>query len=515
MHIEKFFQHHGLAENPFAAEEARHDAVFERLKDTTASHPDFPKILGRLDQPSTAVVFGEKGSGKTAIRLMIGEKVADYNEAHPGKRTLLVAYDDLNPFLDRILAHRRQQLGKRKSAKTGDEKLLSDVRLVDHQDAILANAVTQVTDAVLGTPREGPENMRLKGDPGDLVRQLPRSQRVDLAVLAALYDQPRSSSPAERWRALRKLLKLGVGFPAKLLGGLAAVLALAAVVFLVWRFGFSGAPAFALVAGIGAGAVALGLGGFLGLRFWKAQRLARKVTREMPAVERTAAELRRMILSLKPADVRGQPFPLSRMHDSRYQLTNRLVDLLPSFGYSGILVLIDRVDEPSVVAGRVGRMRSVVWPLLDHKFLQQQRVGVKLLLPIELRHLLHRESSDFFQEARLDKQNLVDRLNWSGATLYDLCTHRLKACRKPDAPEGIALTDLFEPDVTRELLVDALDQMQQPRDAFKFLYSTVMEHCRTVPEDQSAYRIHRLTLDVARREQAQRIQDLSRGYSPA
>ena len=119
MHIDKFFEHHGLSENPFAAEEARHDLVFERLKDTTASHPDFPKILGRLDRPTTSVVFGEKGSGKTAIRLLIGMKVVQHNEADPDGRTLLVAYDDLNPFLDRILQNRRARMGKRRAAKTG------------------------------------------------------------------------------------------------------------------------------------------------------------------------------------------------------------------------------------------------------------------------------------------------------------------------------------------------------------------------------------------------------------
>ena len=67
MNIEKFLQHHGLAENPFEAEEARHDAVFHRLIDTAYCHPDFAKILGRIDQPSTAVVFGEKGVGKSSI----------------------------------------------------------------------------------------------------------------------------------------------------------------------------------------------------------------------------------------------------------------------------------------------------------------------------------------------------------------------------------------------------------------------------------------------------------------
>ena len=95
-----------------------------------------------------------------------------------------------------------------------------------------------------------------------------------------------------------------------------------------------------------------------------------------------------------------------------------------------MLVLVDRVDEPTLINGEPERMRALVWPLLNNKFLQQDRVGVKLLLPLDLRYLLNRETSDFFREARLDKQNLIERLIWSGSVLYDLCTARLNACRQ-------------------------------------------------------------------------------------
>ena len=55
MNAETFLSHHGLTENPFAAEEARHDPVFQRLSDGQTSHPEFDKILGRLDEPSTSI----------------------------------------------------------------------------------------------------------------------------------------------------------------------------------------------------------------------------------------------------------------------------------------------------------------------------------------------------------------------------------------------------------------------------------------------------------------------------
>jgi len=142
-------------------------------------------------------------------------------------------------------------------------------------------------------------------------------------------------------------------------------------------------------------------------------------------------------------------------------------------------------------------------------------VGVKLLLPLELRYLLNRETSEFFREARLDKQNLIERLSWSGAVLYDLCTARLNACRRtdPDAPP-ISLRDLFEETVTSQDLVDALDQMQQPRDAFKFIYHIIQEHCANVPQEQPQWKIPRPVLDGIRKQQVERMTGMLRGVRP-
>jgi len=143
-----------------------------------------------------------------------------------------------------------------------------------------------------------------------------------------------------------------------------------------------------------------------------------------------------------------------------------------------MVVLVDRVDEPTAVAGDAMKMRSLIWPMFDNKFLKQEGIGIKLLLPIELSYLLNKEGPAFFQEARLDKQNMIEKLSWSGATLYDLCSARLNACTSAASSDATTLTSLFEENVTRQTLIDALDQMHQPRDAFKFLYGVVQEHCR-------------------------------------
>ncbi len=524
MNVESFLAHHGIRENPFEAEEARLDPVYRRLIESATAHPDFAKILGRIDQPSTAVVFGEKGSGKTAIRMLIDQRVDQHNQQHPDQRTLLVVYDDLNPFLDRVVQRRRDEMGFNFAAKSSPEKVLESYRLEDHQDAILALTVTKLVDGLLGTSEGSGPPMLMPDGLKKRIKKWPRSLRVDVAILAALYDQPRSGAAAHRWGRLCAKLRLkpwvASHFPA-LLGATAGVSA--AGLFLadylmdsppMWLM-----PLVGLL--IAAAVVLVGLWVKRHVALWS---LARKIHREVLAVHRPAHDLRTMLLELRKSDLLNVPWPVpanllgrrgaTGNQDSRYQLTNRLRAVLRQLGYTGLMVLVDRVDEPTLISGQPQRMRSIVWPMLDNKFLQQEAAGLKLLLPIELRHLLHRESAEFFQEARLDKQNMIDRLTWSGPTLYDLCTQRLRACGATQ-PEPLQLTDLFALDVTREMLIDALDQMHQPRDAFKFLYAIVQEHCRMSTEDQLTYKIPRLTLESVRRQQSQRVQDMYRGLTPA
>jgi len=229
--------------------------------------------------------------------------------------------------------------------------------------------------------------------------------------------------------------------------------------------------------------------------------------------------LRKMLEMFRASQRSGQPIPTpprggTQLGDTRYQLTRRFVTALGEMGFAGMVVFIDRLDEPTLVHGDPEKMKAIAWPMFDNKFLKQERVGMKMLLPLELRYELARESASFFQEARLDKQNLVDQLTWSGATLYDLCNKRLAACHTGGG-EVPSLRSIFAEDVSREMLIDALDQMHQPRDAFKFLYAAIQEHCRLVADDEKNYTIARLTLETVRRDQARRVQELYRGRGPA
>ena len=58
--------HHGIGANPFADEDAQTDRVFKGYCITNTYHPTWDKVYGNPGEPATAIVFGEKGSGKTA-----------------------------------------------------------------------------------------------------------------------------------------------------------------------------------------------------------------------------------------------------------------------------------------------------------------------------------------------------------------------------------------------------------------------------------------------------------------
>jgi hypothetical protein len=511
MNLSSFLEHWGLHENPFRAEEARHDPVFGRLGHGPTSHPDFEKIVGDFSRPSTAIVFGEKGSGKTAIRLQIADRVRVHNDQFPDRRLLLLAYDDLNPFLDRFAAA--------SGLSTEDEdrdvlKALKKLRLVDHMDAVIHLATVQIVDRLLSQHQS--DAVDLGENPIKAMRRADPVLRQDMALLQAVYD--RGESGAARTRFLRQRIKPPVNRGALAWNALVVLgwllPALVAYLSTTVSRDYIGAKTWMWAFGI-----AMTLWGFILVKRllwdrWRLSRLAKRVTRSTRTLPRSTDDVARALAPISASDRSGSVLPTGDNEESRYAMLGRLKRVLAHFGYSGVIVVVDRVDEPTLVAGDPDRMRAVVWPMLHNKFLQQDAVGVKLLLPIELRHELFRESSAFFQEARLDKQNLIERLSWTGAMLYDLCNARMRACQRPGA-KPVALIDLFDEDVTRQDVVDALDQMHQPRDAFKLIYQCMQEHCSNVTEEQARWRIPRPVLDTVKKQQSERVQMLYRGVRPA
>ncbi len=496
MEIQRFFDHWQLRENPFQAEEARNDSVYARTMESTVSHPDFEKIYGQPTVPSTSIVLGEKGSGKTAMRLMMERRIEAHNAAHENDRVWMVRYDDLNRFLDQ-LAH---------ALTPGDPQAgLEQIRLADHQDAILSLAVTELVDQLLSDSKD-----RLIRSQRKKVRKLSRELRLDLAVLALLYDDPRHGERQPRWQRLKRVL--GVGRLVSRQGHSVFVLGLAAIGLIsggLWYFSEAIRWEWQMLA-------VLGIGGFFGFgatwlsRFFKNGLRARKVCRELRTIARNPRFFADGLWDLPGGHGVESLLPEKGDQDKRYQATKRFLQIVNGLGYGSLIVFVDRLDEPVMVNSDGERMRKLVWPLLNNKFLQQEGFGAKMLLPLELAPLLERADSDFKQQARLDKQNMINPLRWTGSTLYDLCTSRFRNCQKGDAERIGQLSELFQDEVDERDLVDALDQMHQPRDAFKFLYAVIQRHCQNTTGESGSHKIPKLTLDYVRQEQSERVMNLYR-----
>jgi hypothetical protein len=166
-------------------------------------------------------------------------------------------------------------------------------------------------------------------------------------------------------------------------------------------------------------------------------------------------------------------------------------------------VLVDRVDEPHLITGSVERMRALIWPMFDNKFLKQPGFGLKMLLPAELVAYVEKEGRDFYQRARLDKQNMIPSLEWSGESLYDLANARVKSC----AAEGSqpTLRSFVDDSISDQRLVEAFRTLRVPRHLFKFLYRLLVAHCHAHTDDKPVWRVpaetFEATLAVYRRDQ--------------
>ncbi|MCA9102317.1 MAG: hypothetical protein KDA63_14240 [Planctomycetales bacterium] len=470
MKLHDFLAHHGIRTNPFAEEDAQTDQVFKAHCLEGTHHAAWDKIYGDPNEPATAIVFGEKGAGKTALRLQVTRKLKEHNDSHPAGRVFVVEYDDFNPFLDRF----RTRLGRRGHSV---ERTLSQWRLWDHIDAILALAVTDLIDRAL-LPHSDAAFIDLK--------TLDRHQSRDVLLLAAAYDQSTSAPLLERWKLLRRRTQYHSWRAVKPL--VIGVLVTAVLVALVawkhdWFWPVSRWPYAGLAAAL--------LGGWTPWLLHSLRRLkiARRMGRQMRVLNHKTGTLWQTLNRIAGADLDGQPLPTSQRSDDRYELLAKLQGVLRTLGFSGMVVLVDRVDEPYLVNGSSEHMRALIWPLLDNKLLKHPGLGLKLLLPIELAYYLDREDRDFYQRARLDKQNMIPSLVWSGEALFDVANTRIRACADTSREKPPALRDLIDRGVSDQRLIEALRVLRVPRHLFKFLYRLLVAHCDAHTDEAPSWTI--------------------------
>ncbi len=471
MKTQQFLEHHGIRTNPFAEEDAQTDPVFKDHCIASNHHPTWDKIYGDPHEPATSIVFGEKGAGKTAMRLQIVRHLGEHNRAHPHARVFVIEYDDFNPFLDRF----RDRFGARHRRA---DKVLADWKLWDHMDAILSLGVTGLADRILES-RQSSDPPTNEFDLAEL-KALDRHQARDLLLLAACYDQSTSETRRGRWHRLRRKLRYHAWLSQwDLALGIVGTLVAVGLMASLGRWTWLEAPWIYL-------AVAATWFPWLcrfAHRFWQAAGVSRHVR----VGKHAANQLRRILGRMRSSDLAGQPLPRKQRTDDRYELLAKFQGILKSLGFQGIIVLVDRVDEPHLINGSVDQMRALLWPMLDNKFLKHPGIGFKLLLPIELSQYIDREDRDFYQRARLDKQNLVPSLEWTGEALYDVASARLKACAMPG--NSPSLRDLFDPAISDRRLVEAFRGLRVPRHLFKFMYRLMVAHCNAFTDEEPSWTI--------------------------
>lgn len=491
MKVQQFLDHHGIARNPFAEEDAQTDPVFKEYCIDDTYHPTWDKVYGDPTEPSSSIVFGEKGSGKTAMRLQLARHMQQYNREHPGKRLFVVHYDDFNPFLDRF--RDRQSHRNRRP-----DRVLQHWKLWDHMDAILSLAVTGLVDRILEV-RQPSTAVDCQIEPS-AVDQLDRHQARDLLLLAACYDQSTAETYKGRWHRLRRRLKynsmlahwplaLGIGW---------TLLMVVAVVVLIANGAQNWLPPWWVYP------ILLVAGWAPWIRqAWKNFWLARGILRRMRVGNHETNPLRQTLMHFTFAELSGQPLPNKDSTDDRYELLLKLQAILQSLGHPGIVVLVDRVDEPHLINGSAELMKALLWPMLDNKFLKHPGLGIKLMLPIELTRFIEREEREFYQRARLDKQNMVPSFEWTGEALFDVADARVRACAQPG--QKPSLRSLFDDSISEHRLIEAFRTLRVPRRLFKFLYHLLVTHCNAHTDQNPAWTISsnlfESTLAVSVREQ--------------
>jgi len=454
MKVETFLRAHHLRLdlNPFAEEEAQDDAVFERLLARGAlrySHPAWDKFCGHPIGAGSASVYGAKGTGKTAMRIAFEACVRDHNARSEDDRVLLIKYDDFNPYLDAF----RMRVGR--------DVALKDWTLSDHLDAVLSAGVS-----ALLADLEGKRWSRA-------VTKLPRHNRRDLFLLLAMYLRARTNEyRRELLRRRRSLLGLQVGRA-----------------FLV--------P----LAGI------LTLGAAFGVMWWRARAAARRATRAIRVLQRRRADAAWAFWFVPQASLRDQPLVGDerppRDEDARFAWLEKFRNVAFAMGYRRIVVLIDRVDEPTMIQGDPARMEDFVRPLWNNKLLHLPGYSFKMLLPLCLHRALQTAGHRELAMARPDKMNITFPFEWTGVQLYEVLSDRLRVCRDTDGDEPYDLKELFDSKITKEEIIRVLDKTRQPRMAARFVHEAVKMTCGLLDEERVGENIPRVPLRVLDRAEAQ------------
>ncbi|MFT5735354.1 MAG: hypothetical protein ACJA2W_002276 [Planctomycetota bacterium] len=498
------WRHHwALDEDPFVQEDADKDTVLARVP-MEAVHSSFDRLYGSTDVPGPGIVFGEKGSGKSSLRLAMKRRL----KSDPSAGAFFVEYIEFDSFLTEARKADRLPPNGQKTPRRVVERYL----LADHIDAMLSLGVSKLADEIGD------------GQHGAAAAMSPK-HKASMVALTGLYYRSDERSGDEIDHSLRKALKQPTGrtFLTKLM--IVALLATGMAVggaYLADQFGIE-LPFEIAESGLWR-ALSGGLLATAGLLTWlpglAAQRRAIKATKAVRVVPRDPDPLTALLLRLPSSVRRDLALPEGPAVGTRLVLLQRFIAILHDVGYRSFWVLMDRIDEATVLSGRADLMRPFVESLLEHRLLQFEGLALKLFLPIELSRLYLGASPDALKSMRLDKASSIPELRWTGQELSQVAAQRLRAVRPEGTPldqPGARLMDFFAEDVDEAHVREALSELGTPRLAFGFLGALMAEHARDLSDDlsddDSGWRIPQRRFEILKASWLDRARDLRRALN--
>lgn len=446
MRIEEFLARHKIKTNPFSnAEEAQGDEILMRLlekKNFQFGHPQWPKFYGEPPGNQTSIVFGLKGSGKTAMRLALNRALHAHNEKNKTARALLVNYDEFNNYID---IWRRDMVGTLKKSrgyfarkKTVEPSFKENWSLANHMDAIMCETTRQFEEMLknsVSKPQRWSEHTK-----------------YELLMLAAIYLPYHSHDYKETMNNLDKLLFSKFSrFVNSLTYTLASVCT---------------------------------LGIYNAYRWWTANQLAKRIISHVQVLDRDIQDLRWALSHIPMTYLQHQPLTVKNEDPDneapRFTLLEKLIRICNASGYERLVVVIDKVDEPSFIKGDYNLMADFIVPLWNNKLLQTNGIDFKMLLPAQLHRIIRKADSDLLNTARLDKANMIHPFTWSGKHLYEMLSERTQVCHETPDKNDFTLRQIFADDVSVDEIILQLERTKIPRYASKFLNRALVDACDTI-----------------------------------
>jgi hypothetical protein len=235
---------------------------------------------------------------------------------------------------------------------------------------------------------------------------------------------------------------------------------------------------------------------FFGKWRW-AGKLATGVVRGIRIADHDKSELRRVLLKFTRGDLEGQPIGGLSGDAPRLELLKSFLAVSKELSFSGLVVIVDQVDEPTRVKSNPDQIGRLIGPVLDLRLLGHEDIGIKLLLPKEAEYPLSKELEH--ARSRLDKQRYLPSLEWSGVMLADLIDTRLKAYTVP-VKKPPKWRDLLDDAISDREFKDSLGNLEVPRFAFMLMWNMIAGHCSLHPLDEPVWKIGRDTFVKVREE---------------